>query len=577
MDKKTNKYRSSLKKLNILYQISRYVSSTLDLEKVLRTILAGVTLGDGFGFDRAYLFLADKRHGLLIGRMAQEADIHGRGTLEGFMKQKEGGPQGRTSLDPKVKSINIPLDSNTLVAESFRENKVLNVGLEGGMFEGTAVEPQIIEMIGHPRFCVIPLASFGRALGVMIVDNKFSQREITSDDVDFLLMLSQQATLAIENANAYLDLKTIINRLVKINQKINNLKEYNENILENIPIGICVVDTGYIINACNSSFCRMAKKEKDDLMGSNISKIGLRVKGYNIKRLLRKVLKIKKNRSFESVEYGFAKEAKVCNLNLALFEVNSNIDGIIIIIDDITEKTRMEETLRDFKRLAQLGELAAHVAHEIRNPLVSIGGYTRRLKKKYEQGQKMEIGYLNIIIQEVERLEDILRETLQFSGKKEPIHKEIDLIMVIRECVRIVSSYAEDKSVGLLLDIDRPQDTLFINGSRQQLKQAFINIIKNSIEASQGGEEVKVSLGRTKGTAAINIENKGLIVEPKDIEKIFLPFYSTKEDGTGLGLAITKKIILDHNGKIGVNSEKGNTIFTITLPIGGSYEKNTGS
>ena len=577
MDKKTNKYRSSLKKLNILYQISRYVSSTLDLEKVLRTILAGVTLGDGFGFDRAYLFLADKRHGLLIGRMAQEADIHGRGTLEGFMKQKEGGPQGRTSLDPKVKSINIPLDSNTLVAESFRENKVLNVGLEGGMFEGTAVEPQIIEMIGHPRFCVIPLASFGRALGVMIVDNKFSQREITSDDVDFLLMLSQQATLAIENANAYLDLKTIINRLVKINQKINNLKEYNENILENIPIGICVVDTGYIINACNSSFCRMAKKEKDDLMGSNISKIGLRVKGYNIKRLLRKVLKIKKNRSFESVEYGFAKEDKVCNLNLALFEVNSNIDGIIIIIDDITEKTRMEETLRDFKRLAQLGELAAHVAHEIRNPLVSIGGYTRRLKKKYEQGQKMEIGYLNIIIQEVERLEDILRETLQFSAKKEPIHKEIDLIMVIRECVRIVSSYAEDKSVGLLLDIDRPQDTLFINGSRQQLKQAFINIIKNSIEASQGGEEVKVSLGRKKGTAAINIENKGLIVEPKDIEKIFLPFYSTKEDGTGLGLAITKKIILDHNGKIGVNSEKGNTIFTITLPIGGSYEKNTGS
>jgi len=367
MSEKVSEYKSTLRKLNILYQISRYVSSTLNLDKVLRTILTGVTFGNGFGFNRAYLFLADRRGEYLAGRMAvgpdseqDAADIWSQikeknYSLEDFLNAKSREESFTCSrLDAEVKDIKIPINSESLAARAFKENRVVNVDTEKDEFKNQPVEPQITALIDYPRFCIIPMASFGRPLGVMIVDNKYNRRDITPDDISFLLMLSQQATLAIENANAYHDLKKIVNRLVKINQKINYLKEYNENILENIPIGICVVDTDFNINACNSSFCLMAKKKKDELIGRPISYINLKVKGKNIKRFLRKVMHVKKNRSFERAEYGFGQEIRICNLNLALFKVNGGkVDGIIVVIDDMTEKVRMEETLKEFKRLAR--------------------------------------------------------------------------------------------------------------------------------------------------------------------------------------------------------------------------------
>ncbi|MGM0365566.1 MAG: ATP-binding protein [Actinomycetota bacterium] len=591
MNREARQYKSTLRKLNVLYQISRYVSSTLNLENVLRTILTGVTFGNGFGFNRAYLFLADKRGEYLAGRMAvgpaSEEDAariwnqirEENYSLEGFLNAKSREQRHTPSrLDAEVKSIKIPIKSECLIAAAFRKRRVVNVDLEADDFKGRAVEPQINALIDYPRFCVIPMASFGRTMGVMIVDNKYNRRDITSDDISFLLMLSQQATLAIENANAYYDLKKIVNRLVKINQKINYLKEYNENILENIPIGICVVDTAYNINACNSSFSLMAGKKKAELIGRPISFINLKVKGKNIKRFLRKVMHVQKNRSFERTDYRFGQKSGICNLNLALFKVGGGkIDGIIVIIDDITEKARMEETLKEFKRLAQLGELAAQVAHEIRNPLVAIGGYARRLKRRYTAEQEIEAGDLNIIADEVQRLETILSSTLQFSSKRKTAKEHIELLEVLRECIQVVSAYAEDKNTDLSFDIGPGVNYIGVRGSAQQLKQAFINLIKNSIEASYGGEAVKISVARARGMAVIRIENRGSIIEKKDIEKIFLPFYSTKKEGTGLGLAITKKIVLEHEGKIDVYSKKGNTVFTIKLPLGGENEKDTDS
>ncbi len=575
-------YKSTLRKLHILYQISKYVSSTLDLPKVLKIILTGVTFGDGFGFNRAYLFLADKRGRFLEGRMAvgpanqQDAAAiwqqieQKKISLEEFLQVQAKQKQEASDLDREVQKIKIPIHSQYLVASAFRQNRLENVDLSSTESPSRALEPQIAALIDYPRFCLVPMACFGRPMGAMIVDNKYNCRRITDDDINFLLMLSQQATLAIENAKAYHDLKKIVRRLVNINQKINTLKEYNENILENIPIGICVSDHAYIINACNARFCSMAHKTRDMLKGRLISEIGLTIKGKNVKRLLRKVMHVQKNRSFERAEYSFGQNKGLCNLNLALFRKNEKeLQGIIVIVDDITEKAKMEETLKEFRNLAQLGQLAAHVAHEIRNPLVAIGGYARRLEGQVARGSPIEQESLHIISGEVHRLENILSSTLQFSSQKQVVYQKFDLLASIRECIQVVCSYARDKDTGIRLSGQSCRGPVWVNGSPEQLKQALINLFKNSIEASYGGEAVKITVKRSRERAVIYIENKGKLIEAGDMEKIFLPFYSTKTEGTGLGLAVTKKIIMEHRGEIDVCSKKGHTVFTIKLPLGG--------
>lgn len=587
-----NEESSTLRKLNILYLISKHVSSTLDLPRILRTILTGVTFGDGFGFNRAYLFLADSSQKYLEGRLAVGPDSYQDAhriwqhikqincSLEDFLNHDSCQKGYSSELDRQIKYIKIGLDSGKLAAQAYHKNKVINVDIDQPGFQGK-VEPQLLSFIDYGKFCIIPLASFNRRLGLMIVDNKYNRREITAEDISFLGMLSQQAALAIENANAYHDLKHIVNRLVKVNEKIRYLKEYNENILQNIPIGICVLDTEFNINACNFSFCRMLSATRQQLLGRPVAAANLKIRGRNIKRLLKKVIKADKNRTLSRVEADLGHGSKICNLNLSILkDSQSQTEGIIIIMDDITERVHLEETLEGLKKLAQLGEFAAHVAHEIRNPLAAIGGYARRLRKDHFKGAKTDTESMDIIIQEVERLENIVNQTLQYShsGKKEEL-KVISLGHILAQCVQITGAYARDRK--LEIDVSSglpPGQELWVKGSPEKLKQAFINLIKNSIEASYSGEKISIQVGSKAGWAEVRIRNRGSIIEKGDIDKIFLPFYSTKKEGTGLGLAITKTLITEHKGEIDVYSKKDNTIFTIKLPeAGGKHENNTDS
>ncbi|MCG9479592.1 MAG: PAS domain-containing protein [Actinomycetia bacterium] len=588
MNIRENTDSPTFRKLNILYQISKYVSSTLDLSKILKTILTGVTFGNGFGYNRAYLFLAEKSDQYLAGRLAVGPDnaqdaaniwqqIQEKNfSLEDFLTRnsKHQYDHYYSQLDQRVRNIKIPVDSRKLVAKSYQDNEIINVDLTAPGFDREQIESEILTLIDYEKFCLIPLASFNRRLGVMIVDNKYNHREITADDISFLYMLSQQAAQAIENASAYRDLKDIVSRLVKVNEKINYLKEYNENILENIPIGICVVDNKFDINACNSSFCLMAGKEKQQLMGMHISWVHLQIRGRNIKRILKKVKNAAKNRSLSRAAMDFGQGGRICNLNLSMLkDMKGRIDGIIIIIDDITEQVNMEETMEELKRLAQLGEFAAHVAHEIRNPLAAIGGYARRLKKGHLAGRGADMESMDIIIQEVERLENIVNSTLQYSqDKREVLAEDISLEQVLGECIQVIEAYAEDRQITINQSL--VESGVRVRGSREKLKQAFINLVKNSIEASYIGEKINIRLEKAADKAVIRIDNRGSIIEKEDIEKIFLPFYSTKKGGTGLGLAITKKIITEHQGQIDVCSKKDNTIFTIKLPVAGGENEN---
>lgn len=590
---KIQDYEATVRKFNILYQISRSMSSTLDLNEVLRIILASVTYGDGFGFNRAFLFLVDDQGKNLVGKMAVGPDSAEEAgkiwqeikeknlSLEEFLSPERIKQATSTSkLDEEIKKLRIPINSGKLVSKSFMECCPINLDLNSGASEGMVeVENEVLNFIGYPKFCIIPLVSFTRPMGILIIDNKYNQREIDNKDIDFLYMLGQQAALAIENANTYEDLRKSIESLEKVNREISSLKEYNEGIVESIPTSLCVVNHDCVITGCNKNFCKMIGLSKESILGANITGLGLKINGHDIKRILRKVLKKKRNRSFTEALFcwGGSKEDLICNLQLAIFkDPRGEVEGVIIIIDDVTQTVKLERSLEEAKRLANLGELAASVAHEIRNPLVSIGGYARRLKKKCEDSEGVNLDSLNIIIEEVERLENIVRDTLDFVSKRSLVFKKLDLAKLLRQCVDLMVSFAEKNGVTMNLvfgpGLGKNREVI-VNGSKDNLKQAFINLFKNSVEASYTGEEVKVEIDKKEESgkmfALVKINNRGSTIEESDLYKIFLPFYSTKKNGTGLGLSVTKRIIDQHKGEIEVKSNrKSGTTFTVKLPLG---------
>jgi signal transduction histidine kinase len=237
----------------------------------------------------------------------------------------------------------------------------------------------------------------------------------------------------------------------------------------------------------------------------------------------------------------------------------------------------LQERLMQWEKMAVLGEMAATVAHEIRNPLVSIGGFTRRLRKMLpddDTGTK----YADIIIREVARLERILEDVMSFTRGYVNIEKEsISIEELLGECVDLFRENFRRKRVVLQLDI--PGGIPPVHVDQRQLKQAIINILINAGQAvSEGGEVVLGALLPDDDSTThveIWIADNGGGISPEDMGNIFQPFFSTKATGTGLGLTIAQRSISGHNGQIRVDNRPGEGVtFTILLPLKDSFVRN---
>uniref|UniRef100_A0A7C3V8E1 histidine kinase n=1 Tax=Desulfobacca acetoxidans TaxID=60893 RepID=A0A7C3V8E1_9BACT len=229
--------------------------------------------------------------------------------------------------------------------------------------------------------------------------------------------------------------------------------------------------------------------------------------------------------------------------------------GVIGHFRDLRERKRMEEELLRSERLAALGNMAAHISHEIKNPLMLIGGFARQVLKDAAQDLSANREKLQIIVDEVKRLEDFLAEVGGYAKIAEPSLQTGDLNDLIKDlCQRLEPSLREN-GIQLVLDLDpRLPQMQFDPG---HLRQAVLNIVKNSIEAMCEGGTLSIATRREGEKVAVEIGDTGPGIPPEALEKIFQPFFSTKPKGSGLGLAITQKIIEAHRGQISIASEPG--------------------
>jgi len=231
----------------------------------------------------------------------------------------------------------------------------------------------------------------------------------------------------------------------------------------------------------------------------------------------------------------------------------------------------MRKRLEQSERLSSLGQLAAGVAHEIRNPLNAISMASQRLQREYlpcEQDKGKEFGHLTGVIRdEIRRLNVIIEDFLTFSRSRRLELREFSLTEVVQKLVRLMGE--EARARGITLSLKSMQDSLMVPMDVDKLQQALINIIKNAIESIAGAGSVDIVVERQAGDrAVIRITDTGSGLAPEEVQKIFDPDYTTKEKGLGLGLPIAHEIIRGHGGTIRVQSGIGlGTTFEIVLPI----------
>jgi two-component system, NtrC family, sensor histidine kinase PilS len=252
--------------------------------------------------------------------------------------------------------------------------------------------------------------------------------------------------------------------------------------------------------------------------------------------------------------------------------------GVIAIFQDLTEAKKMEARLRASDRLAAVGRLAAGIAHEIRNPLASISGSVEVLKDDLQLTDGDDLRLLELILKESSRLNTILSDFLNFSRVSRTTSGKCNLSSVIIEVVSLFSTHQQPgKVVRIAHEIHQPN--IFVSGSEDQIKQILWNLIINASQALDGaGNEILVTTGSMQNhdgsqMVRLQVADNGLGINSDIKEKIFEPFFSTKDDGTGLGLPIVARIVDCLGGRIELDSSpEWKTIFAVYLPIIGTNE-----
>lgn len=250
--------------------------------------------------------------------------------------------------------------------------------------------------------------------------------------------------------------------------------------------------------------------------------------------------------------------------------------GSLILVADITDRRKREARLRRAESLASLTTLAAGVAHEIKNPLGSIGIHIQLIQKALKQNQCLDEEtagrYLEIITEEIERLNSIVVDFLFAVRPMDTSMKRTSVNGVVEELIEFIKYELEENSVTLETKLDRNLPKIDLD--EKYMKQALINIIKNGVAAMNGGGTLTIITREDHGYVHVDISDSGIGMSEEQLSKIFEPYYTTKEFGSGLGLTVVYKVVREHNGEVTVHSrEEQGTTFTISLPIPDSEKR----
>jgi len=340
------------------------------------------------------------------------------------------------------------------------------------------------------------------------------------------------------------------------------LQKYTNLILENMGSGVIAVSNNGTIQLVNKQASTILKKNKEDMVGYNVNTLP-----QEISQIYKESMTYKKEiHQPHYVWYKEDTESRQLSFRTTLLQKDSSIETCILLLDDTTEQARLEEQLRRQEKLTAMGKLASRVAHEIRNPLNSVGLIVQRLGKKFSTSENLDnySKYFHTVEKEIFRINDIIGEFIRFARPPHIHKKELDFQIFFKEIETLFQSKLQEEQIHFELDI-RPHP--HISGDYDQLKQVFINLIENSIHAVIPPGSISIRGKPYDNYFEIKVHDTGSGIPEEEIPHIFDLYFTTKKDGTGIGLAVVHQIISGHGGSIKVESQpSGGTTFIICLP-----------
>ncbi|QJT10180.1 two-component system sensor histidine kinase NtrB [Oceanidesulfovibrio marinus] len=249
-----------------------------------------------------------------------------------------------------------------------------------------------------------------------------------------------------------------------------------------------------------------------------------------------------------------------------VFNAEGEIRAVVEMRRDITNRTHMEQRLAQSEKMAAIGELSTYIAHEIRNPLFAIAGFANALMRSSALGEN-DREKVSIILEESKRLDSILKSTTNFARPTDAKQDWVDVNAMVRETMELFGLACDSQKISCCMELD--DSIARAKGDADLLKQCVINLIRNAMEAMQGGGKLQLRTGMRDQFISLEAEDNGPGIAEDLREKVFNPFFSTKNQGAGLGLAMTKKIIEEMGGQVELTSRvgQGTTVRLLLPPV----------
>jgi PAS domain S-box-containing protein len=423
-----------------------------------------------------------------------------------------------------------------------------------------AVEKQIASL-----YIAVAIGIFAREhlAGVMLLGPRLSRQIYGSVEQNALQVLCSQLAIAIDNAQLFTE--------------VQNAKIYNEILLQNLTTGVIAASADGLITVFNNEAEQIIGARSEDLLDHSIEELP-----GSICDLLQETLDSKERAEdrelvFESPEADVAVRA-----SSSIFHgQQGEMLGALVVLTNITALKRLELQIRRSDRLASLGTLSAGMAHEIKNPLVSIKTFAQLLPERYQDSDFRET-FSNLIGHEIDRIDSLVNQLLRFARPAKPVLRLMHVHAVLEKSLQLIGHRLYQKEIKLTRSWEADVDT--IHADADQLEQVFLNFFLNAMDAMKRGGEMTVSTeicpanewadpvtgsnGESGEILRITIRDSGEGIRREDLPHVFDPFFTTKDYGTGLGLSVVHGIIQEHSGQIEVESEpaKG-TAFHILLPL----------
>jgi two-component system sensor histidine kinase HydH len=356
----------------------------------------------------------------------------------------------------------------------------------------------------------------------------------------------------------------IVQNYYLVDRTLARMRSYTENVMESMADALISVGDDQKIVTCNRRAAEVLEIAERDLKNKRIAE----VLGLEMEEFLRSESSkgIIRDQEIE-VHHPLGKRIPLSLSAAPLKDETGREMGSVLLLRDLREIRDLQEKVRRSERLASLGRLAAGVAHEIRNPLSSIRGFAQFFMQRFK-GQEKDQEYASTMVKEVDRLNRVITELLDFARPKEPHREPHSLEEILDHTLEVLKPELAKKRVGVEKNYERKLPLARVD--RDQLSQAFLNLLINSLESMEDGGKIRVGIRRERqDSLRVSIGDTGKGIPGEDLKKVFEPFFSTKRKGTGLGLSIVHQIVEGHGGDIQVESQEGEgTFFQITLPIG---------